>query len=474
MGEQATISSTGKQTAKLEPEHNELFAVVIAWCADEPARIGEVAFIEPGVTETLGRGEGDGEPRVRFFRQRPGRLTPTEPLIGRALSRNQLTLKGGTDDCVVTRLGRCPLFVNGLLVDTAVLGIGDTLLLRGQLLLYCTRRTRSTPAPAYLAEGDLPAFGEPDGDGILGEAPAIWHLREQIAFVAKASKHVLLHGESGTGKELVAHAIHRLSARKAKTFVARNAATLPASLIDAELFGNAKNYPNAGMPERPGLIGDADGGTLFLDEIGELPLEQQGHFLRVLDSRGEYQRLGDSTTRRSVFVLVAATNRETRALKHDVLARLPLRIEVPPLDARREDIPLLVRHLLLLAAKTSPELGGRFVVRGGSRDEIRVEPELVDALMRRAYETNIRELDAVLWRAMGRSTGDTVILTYELRQEGTPVERHGEPGAEQIRAALKQADGNNTAAAQILGLKNRFALYRLMKRLGVDGGQSEE
>jgi two-component system response regulator HydG len=474
MGEQATISSTGKESTRLEAEQNELFALVIAWCADEPARIGEVAFIEPGVTETLGRGEGDGEPRVRFFRQRPGRLTPTEPLVGRALSRNQLTLKGGTDDCGVTRLGRCPLFVNGLLVDTAVLGVGDTLLLRGQLLLYCTRRDRSTSAPAYLTEGDLPAFGEPDGHGILGEAPTIWHLREQLAFVAKASKHVLLHGESGTGKELAAHAIHRLSPRKARTFVARNAATLPASLIDAELFGNARNYPNAGMPERPGLIGDADAGTLFLDEIGELPLEQQGHFLRVLDSRGEYQRLGDSTTRRSVFVLVAATNREPRALKHDVLARLPLRIEVPALDARREDIPLLVRHLLLLAAKATPELGARFVVHGGPRDEVRIEPELLEVLMSRTYETNVRELDAILWRAMGASTGDTVILTDELRKERTPVERNGEPGVEQIRAALKQADGNHTGAARILGLKNRFALYRLMKRLGVDAGESEE
>ncbi len=138
----------------------------------------------------------------------------------------------------------------------------------------------------------------------------MWQMRERIAFAANAGKHVLLHGESGTGKELAARALHALSSRAGKPFVSRNAATLPSGLIDAELFGSARNYPNAGMPERAGLVGQADGGTLFLDEIAEIPAEQQAHLLRVLDADGEYQRLGEATTRRSDLVLVGATNRD--------------------------------------------------------------------------------------------------------------------------------------------------------------------
>ena len=139
----------------------------------------------------------------------------------------------------------------------------------------------------------------------------------------------LLLGESGTGKELAARAVHQLSQRGRQQFVARNAATLPAGLIDAELFGNAKNYPNPGMPERRGLIGEADGGSLFLDEIGELPVELQAHLLRVLDGDGEYQRLGEGVARRSNFRLIAATNRDPSTLKHDLAARFTARIELP-------------------------------------------------------------------------------------------------------------------------------------------------
>src|SRR5256885_12859655 len=104
--------------------------------------------------------------------------------------------------------------------------------------------------------------------------------------------------------------------------VSRNAATFPAGLIDVELFGNVANYPNHGMPERPGVVGEADGSTLFLDEIGELPTELQSHLLRFLDERGEYTRLGDARRRTSDVRVVAATNRALEDLKHDLAARL--------------------------------------------------------------------------------------------------------------------------------------------------------
>src|SRR5262249_38405316 len=190
------------------------------------------------------------------------------------------------------------------------------------------------------------AFGAADTHGIVGESPAAWALRDTVAFAARSVGHVLIHGESGVGKELVARAIHALSARRARPLGARNAATFPEALVDAELFGNAKNYPNPGMIEREGVVGEADGSTLFLDEIGELPAALQAHLLRVLDRGGEYQRLGEPRVRRADLRVVAATNRSIDELKHDLAARLTLRVEVPSLADRREDIPLLARHLL--------------------------------------------------------------------------------------------------------------------------------
>src|SRR5262249_14365097 len=177
--------------------------------------------------------------------------------------------------------------------------------------------------------------------------------------------NVLIHGPSGTGKELAARAVHALSRRAKRPLVARNAATLPPGLVDAELFGNVKNYPNPGTPERPGLIAQADGGTLFLDEIGELPWDLQAHLLRVLDAGGESHRLGEATARRASIRLVAATNRAPGELKHDLLARLTLRLVMPELAARPEDIPLLVRHLLRRAAEQSPDIGRRFLSPDG-------------------------------------------------------------------------------------------------------------
>jgi DNA-binding NtrC family response regulator len=319
-------------------------------------------------------------------------------------------------------------------------------------------------------------FGEPDAQGILGESAATWLLREQLAFVARSATHVLLVGASGTGKELAARAIHAMSARAANAFVDRNAATLPAGIIDAELFGNARNYPNAGMPERPGLIGQADGGMLFLDELAELPGEQQSHLLRALDAGGEYQRLGESTCRRSDFRLVGATNRDPSVLKHDLRARLTSVVELSPLSSRREDIPLLARHLLMGAAKRSPDVAARFVEGSAKgRPHARFTPAFVEYILRQEFTTNARELEAVLWRAMSEATGaDLAPPTGLAGESGSAPERPTkvasrtavEPSIERIRAALADAGGSVEKAARALGL-SRFALYRLVKKHGL-------
>jgi two-component system nitrogen regulation response regulator GlnG/two-component system response regulator HydG len=259
--------------------------------------------------------------------------------------------------------------------------------------------------------------------------------------------------------------------------VARNAATFPAGLIDAELFGNAKNYPNPGTAERDGLIGEADGTTLFLDEIGELPATLQAHLLRILDHKGEYQRLGESRVRCADLRVVAATNRAVTDLKHDFAARFTLKIEIPSLSARAADVPLLVRHLLARVAAGNDEVRQRFCEARDGAILPRVAPGLVDRLLRHPFRTNTRELAQILWQALAESRGDTVELTEGVAQllaEAAPSRvASGEINRTQIEAALSAAQGNVTRAARALGLKNRFVLYRLMKKLGVDGGAGE-
>lgn len=414
-------------------------------------------------------------------------MSATPPLMAPGISRRQLVVRSnGATSLHLERIGKCPLEVNGRRCDEGTIAPGDVITLRRELVLLCTRRPAIVPLSRLFSETDRGAFGEVDRVGILGEAPAVWRLREELAFAAKAETHVLVLGESGTGKELAARAIHRLSSRAARPFVARNAATLPSGLIDAELFGNAKNYPNPGMPERSGLVGEADGGTLFLDEIGELPSELQAHLLRVLDRDGEYQRLGESASRRSHFRLVAATNRPADTLKHDFAARLTSRIAVPPLSSRRDDIALLIRYTLLRAAAHNPEVVGRFIAATAEGYEYpRVAPELVAALLRAPFPANVRALERILWRAMSCSMSDTVACPPELAPAGEPPTRtddageiatkgeRPDPGSDEIRAALDLHAWKVADAARSLGMSSRYALYRLMKKHGIDAGSSE-
>jgi DNA-binding NtrC family response regulator len=428
----ANISNT---TAPPETDHPKTLALseakvpalVIALSAAQPERVGDVALLTGDRSWVLGR-EEDGErqeerarPRLRFGLQRPSGFTETGPLQGRRISRRQLLFTAAPSGIEVECVGKSPLRVNDVPVERAMLEEGDVLSIGKDLVLLYQRRV-PLMARRAVAQRALGAFGQPDAMGILGESNAAWILREQLAFAAKSNAHVLVHGPSGTGKELAARAIHALSSRASGPFIARNAATLPAGLLDAELFGNAKNYPNAGMPERAGLVGEAHGGTLFLDEIGEMPEEMQAHLLRLLDGDGEYHRLGESRARRADVRIVGATNRPLTAMKHDVLARLTVQIELPSLHARREDIPLLVRHLLARRVAQSPEIAERFAGRGDAGSlEIRVEPALVVALLRHAYTTNVRELDALLWQSMLASGDDRLDVPPGLRREA-PVE----------------------------------------------------
>lgn len=451
-------------------------ALAVAWCVDA-SRVGEVLFVDE-TPHVFGRGDaedGDGRPRARLVRQRPHETTAAAPLELPALSRAQLELRLQDGRVHVQNLGKRPLLDGaGETAPALVVSPGDAFEIKGQVVFVCVSRERRMAPLRSLASPAFP-FGGSDVHGLVGESAAAWELREQAAFVAARAAHVLVLGDSGSGKELVAQAIHAASKRGRRPMVARNAATIPSGLADAELFGNLANYPNPGMPERKGLVGEADGSTLFLDEIGELPEELQARLLRVLDERGEYQRLGDAKPRRADIRLVGATNRPVAALKHDVAARFRLRLRVPGFQERREDILLIARHLLARVAATDAEIGERFFDGKG-------EPRIAAALARRLvlhdFRTHGRELDALLWRSIATSPEDVLELTPDVEAELTqdtpaPVTSRRLPvelSAEEIRAALARANGVQERAWRDLGLANRYVLKRLIAKMGIASG----
>ncbi|HWL89245.1 MAG TPA: sigma 54-interacting transcriptional regulator [Polyangiaceae bacterium] len=496
-----TLSSDGGGPESRHAEHEQHeedgrprdLGLVILWSESEPHRVGEVA-LATGTRDAafvLGRGSGTSNSamaRLAFFRQRPGDAQPCPPLQSGHISREQLALspvEGGTA-LYVKNVGRCRLMRDGAEVRETRVRPGDLLELRGQLLLMCVRRFSWVGRGASSKEyTDFP-FGESDAHGWVGESPEAWRMRQIVAFVAKRTGHVLIRGASGTGKELVARALHELSDRGKRALVSRNAATFPEALIDAELFGNARNYPNSGMDARVGIIGEVDGSTLFLDEFAELRESMQSHFLRLLDG-GEYTRLGEARPRKSDFRLIAATNREESALKHDILARFPFRIELVGLHERREDVPLLVRQVLRRIRSSDPEALARFTREDG---EVRVSASFIATLVRHAYSLHVRELEALTWKAILASTGERISLKQRGSGAGADTKgeslvpervREEEEGegvgggdgalaltAARIQACLDENKGVIERAWRPLGLPSRHALARLIRKHGLE------
>lgn len=453
--------------------------LVLAWSLDEPDRVGEAIPITRPVC--FGRGEGlpdDPLPRVTPKRMRPAETVDTSAVTNARVSRLHLVLEPQRDGSTrVVSHGRAPMRINGRTMTEGVAREGDVLELHNAAVFLVVMRPetlsplRAAPPPSF-------AFGATDPFGITGESPAAWALRDALAFAATTDRHVLLTGESGVGKELAARTIHGLSARHASPIVSRNAATVPETLVDAELFGSAKNYPNAGMPERGGLIGEADGGTLFLDEIGDLPERSQAHLLRVLDAGGEYQRLGDARVRKSSFRFVAATNRPTESLKHDLLARFTHRIAVPGLIERRDDVPLLLGELLSRISRDNPDLVDRFFERRrGARAEPKIAPDFVIRLLRHPFTHHVRELDRIVWLAIGSAEDDYIGVTEavdaELSNPGSPSDV-AEIRREDLVRALREHGRSPTRIARALGVKNRFVLHRLLKKHGLTTDSEDE
>ncbi|MES1175389.1 MAG: sigma 54-interacting transcriptional regulator [Myxococcales bacterium] len=444
----------------------ESAGLIVIWAPGESGLIGAWLPVA-GEARVFGRGpalDTDPLPRVLPIQQRPASNVLLAPFVSPALSRVQLELRQlGSARVELKNRGRCKLTVNDVACEEAVVQPGDVVQVGNQLLLLCSSRIARMVAPAL--SGPSYPFGEPDADGFVGESPAMWLLRQELDFVGARPGHVLIHGESGTGKELAANAVHRASKRSG-ALVARNAATFPETLIDAELFGSAKNFPNPGMPERTGLIGAADQGTLFLDEFAELPLAQQTRLLRVLDA-GEYQRLGESALRHADVRVVAATNRPLSDLRHDVAARFAFNVHTPSLAGRLEDVPLLVRHLLQQVAREDEQLRARFFQADG---EARLSPGLLLGLLREPAVGNVRSLRNLLWRSLAESPGDTLLWPTSPPLSSPPASASAaEAGDERarIRQVLDKNQGSIDKTWRELGLSSRFALNRLLKKHGI-------
>ena len=254
------------------------------------------------------------------------------------------------------------------------------------------RKSRSTVQ--YLVEEIRAGSQE-----LVGEAPALRRVLQQIAQVAPTDSTVLIQGETGTGKELVARALHEAGARRERPLVKLNCAALPRELVESELFGHEKGAFTGALQQRRGRFELADGGTLFLDEVGELPLETQAKLLRVLQER-EFERVGGARSLKVDVRVIAATNRDLQAqvasgrFRADLFYRLNVfPIVVPPLRERRADIAPLVQHF---ARKAARKLGRAF--QG-------VSPAFLERATAYDWPGNVRELENAVERAMILSPG---------------------------------------------------------------------
>jgi transcriptional regulator with GAF, ATPase, and Fis domain/tetratricopeptide (TPR) repeat protein len=316
-------------------------------------------------------------------------------------------------------------------------------------------------AKKALQNAGLPA----PGGGLVGNSLVMRDVHRLLERCASTRLTVLVCGPSGTGKELAARALHDLSPRAGGPFVSENCAALPATLIESELFGARRGAFTGAERDREGLFERAHGGTLFLDEIGELPLELQAKLLRVLET-SQVRRLGDNEERKVDFRLVAATNRdldrEVREgrFRQDLFYRLEgLRIEMPPLSARTEDIPALVDHYLRLQA-------------GPGEEPRRISKAVLARLSRREWPGNVRELFNELARLCvvceGEIEDPTLVRAANLglapSSPGT-VQTLSDLEREAIHAALRATGGDKRRAAHLLGI-SRAKIYQRLKEWG--------
>lgn len=303
---------------------------------------------------------------------------------------------------------------------------------------------------------------------IVGNSPAIMSLRDQIRKIAPLDIPVLIQGESGTGKELVARALHMCSTRSEGALVTVNAAALPATLVESELFGyESGSFTGADRKGRRGKFEQADKGTIFLDEIGDMPLEVQSKLLRVLQDR-VVERVGGDKPRRIDFRLCSATNRdleqfvEQEKFRLDLFYRIsPVTLRVPPLEERTEDIPLLTRHFI-------DEISRNF-----GRRPPKVHPDVFPHLRQRRWPGNVRQLRHELERALAFNEGDMLtVKDFGDLSEQTAIAEHqklrrpAQRNARSLKDALEELEEEmiQDAMTRFSGNKKKVAEHLKISR----------
>jgi two-component system response regulator AtoC len=324
---------------------------------------------------------------------------------------------------------------------------------------------------------------------LVGSSPAMLEVYKLVARVSESRSTVLLQGESGTGKELIARAIHGNSPRRDKPFVPVNCGALPDSLLESEMFGYEKGAFTGAVGTKTGLFESANGGTLFLDEVGELGQALQVKLLRVMQDH-EVRRVGGTNSIKVDVRIITATNRDLEQFvkegkfRDDLFYRLNVvRITLPSLKEREEDIPMLAHHFLQKCAA-----GTTTAVRG-------FHPDTMECLKRYRWPGNVRELENAIERAVSLSHGPLLTpddLPSSIRQAPSPAEQKSdmtdtgesvyltleEVEKRHLMRVLKETKGNKVKAAKILGIDRR-TLYRMAERFGLDlepdaeGGEKE-
>jgi len=312
-------------------------------------------------------------------------------------------------------------------------------------------------------------------EDIVGRSPAMIRLFEVLPQIAASASTVLIEGPSGTGKELFARAIHNLSPRKKKPFVAVNCAALPDTLLESELFGHKAGAFTDAKRDKPGRFQLAEGGTIFLDEIGDVSSAMQVRLLRVLQER-VVEPLGGVKPISVDVRVIAATNKslnrlvKTGAFREDLYYRIRVvHLTLPSLEKRREDIPLLVDHVI---AKFN-RLQGKQIVG--------VSDEVLARLMEHDYPGNVRELENIIEQAFVLCRGDMIELSH-LPQELRPMAGRGGPENHPmslvameklfITEALQRRNGNRKLAAKDLGI-NISTLYRKIRTLNIETPETD-
>jgi two-component system, NtrC family, nitrogen regulation response regulator GlnG len=354
------------------------------------------------------------------------------------------------------------------------------------------RRAASASSP-----GGNDAAAAPRIPELLGTAPAMQQVFRGIGRLSRSSVTVLITGESGTGKELVARALHDHSPRAGKPFIALNTSAIPADLLESELFGHEKGSFTGADTQRRGRFEQADGGTLFLDEIGDMSMPLQTRLLRVL-AEGEFYRVGGQTSIRVDVRVIAATHqnlpeRVARGLfREDLYHRLNvIRLELPPLRARAEDIPDLLRHYLDIAARDlgverkalapdAESMLSSYAWPGNVRELVNVCRRL--SVLAPGSEIRVEDLPPEILSAGAATDGETdwekSLASWAQRQAMNgkrPLLDQALPVMERIliRAALKRTQGHRQEAAKLLGW-GRNTLTRKLKELGMPPGEGPE